>query len=49
MAKITRDVIESYLACHYKAFLKLTEHGIVSLDNSEPLLSTAILGSRLCG
>jgi hypothetical protein len=38
MAKITRDVIESYLACHYKAFLKLTEHSVVSLDNPKPLL-----------
>jgi hypothetical protein len=26
MMKITRDVIESYMACHYKAFLKLTGH-----------------------
>jgi predicted RecB family nuclease len=26
MTKITRDVIESYMACHYKAFLKLTGH-----------------------
>ena len=25
MTKINRSVIESYLACHYKAFLKLTE------------------------
>jgi predicted RecB family nuclease len=25
MAKITQDVIESYLACQYKAFLKLTD------------------------
>src|SRR3954447_4087029 len=26
MMKITKDVIESYMACHYKAFLKLTGH-----------------------
>jgi hypothetical protein len=26
MEKITRGIIESYLACHYKAFLRLTGH-----------------------
>ena len=25
MTKINRSVVESYLACHYKAFLMLTE------------------------
>ena len=27
MQRITRDVIENYLDCRYKAYLKLTGHG----------------------
>ena len=32
MTKINRSVIESYLACRYKAFLKLTEPMIAAPD-----------------
>jgi predicted RecB family nuclease len=33
MKKITRDVLEGYMDCHYKAFLKLTSHEGVTPDN----------------
>jgi predicted RecB family nuclease len=38
MMRITRDVIESYVACHYKAFLKLAGHKGVTPDNPRLLL-----------
>jgi hypothetical protein len=36
MTKINRSVIESYLACHYKAFLKLTEPMIAAPVDTRP-------------
>ena len=36
--KITRDVIESYLDCRYKAYLKLTGHGDSARDHRRLLL-----------
>jgi predicted RecB family nuclease len=33
MQRITRDVIESYLDCRYKAYLKLTGHGDFARDH----------------
>jgi hypothetical protein len=39
MKRITRDVLESYVACHYKAFLKLAGHEGVTPDNPSLLLS----------
>lgn len=37
MTKITRSVVESYLSCHYKAFLKLTEPVIAAPDDPRTL------------
>ena len=38
MMKITQDVLESYVACRYKAFLKLWGHKGATAHNGSPLL-----------
>ena len=38
MTKITRDVLESYVVCRYKAFLKLSGHNSATAHNGSRLL-----------
>jgi predicted RecB family nuclease len=38
MKRITRDVLESYVACHYKAYLKLKPAGDESVTTDKPNL-----------
>ena len=40
MAKITRDVLESYLNCHYKAHLKLRDHIGIETEYERLLISS---------
>ena len=49
MAKISQDVLESYVACHYKAYLKLAGHEGTPADgptlppSGEAILPTAVV------
>ena len=46
MTKITQDVLESYVVCRYKAFLKLSGHNGATAHNGNRLLGE--LSTTVC-
>ena len=48
MMKITQDVLESYVACRYKAFLKLWGHKSATAHNGSPIPILEELSTTAC-